>query len=324
MQTPLAIYLASLLGAVALLLIMPKRRFNFGVVGAVVGAAALGGLWLVLAGNLPSELAGIPWETFGYYYVFAAIAIIGAVRVITHTRPVYSALWFVMVVLSSAGLLLILAAEFMAFAMLIIYGGAILVTYMFVIMLASQSAPAAGEDSPANAPDVSPDYDRFAREPVGAIVAGFLLLAVLLQVMTEPGIASNEAAWMDSDEQILANVLTERPSARLADQLGSQLNPELGSAADYDVVLGGTGGVSNTERVGLDLFRSHPLGLELAGIILLVALIGAVVIAKARVEEEEKPTPPVPDETGATTYPHDEPGPHATEARGMSGGRVGT
>ncbi|MFA9477334.1 NADH-quinone oxidoreductase subunit J [Phycisphaerales bacterium AB-hyl4] len=324
MQTPLAIYLASILGAVALLLIMPKRRFNLGLVGAVIGAAALGGLWLFLAASLPSELAGIPWETFGYYYLFAAISIVGAVRVITHTRPVYSALWFVMVVLSSAGLLLILAAEFMAFAMIIIYGGAILVTYMFVIMLATQSAPAVGEDSPANEPDVSPDYDRVAREPVGAIVAGFLLLAVLLQVTTDPGITSNEAAWMESDEQLMAEVLTNRPSMRLTERIQAQLNPELGTETEYAVALGGTQGISNTERVGLDLFRSHPLGLELAGIILLIALIGAVVIAKTRIEEEEKPTPPVPDETGATTHPHDEPGPHDSEARGASGGRVGT
>jgi NADH:ubiquinone oxidoreductase subunit 6 (subunit J) len=41
--------------------------------------------------------------------------------------------------------------------------------------------------------------------------------------------------------------------------------------------------VTNTERVGLDLFRSHMLGLELAGVILLVSLVGAVVIARQKV-----------------------------------------
>jgi NADH:ubiquinone oxidoreductase subunit 6 (subunit J) len=44
--------------------------------------------------------------------------------------------------------------------------------------------------------------------------------------------------------------------------------------------------LDNVERVGFDLFRSHPLGLELAGVILLVALVGAVVIARQKIGEE--------------------------------------
>ncbi|MEX0654926.1 MAG: NADH-quinone oxidoreductase subunit J [Phycisphaeraceae bacterium] len=321
MHTPLAIYLASIVGAIGLLLIMPKRQFNLRPLGAVVGGAAVGGLWLFLYTRLPEQLAGFTWDAFVYYYVFSAIAIVGAVRVITHTRPVYSALWFVMVVLSTAGMLLVLAAEFMAFAMVIIYAGAILVTYMFVIMLATQSSPSAAEGAGADEPDASLEYDRLAREPVGAIVAGFLLLAVLVTVVVDPGVERNELAAMESDEAIAAQVLTHRPAARLEAMLAADV---AGSAAAPVVADGGPLRISNTERVGLDLFRSHPLGLELAGVILLVALIGAVVIAKTRVEEEEKPTPPVPDETGATAHPGDEPGPHATEARGMSGGRMGT
>ena len=58
-----------------------------------------------------------------------------------------------LVVLSSAGLFLTLSAEFIAFAMVIIYGGAILVTYMFVIMLASQSSPSGDLNE-------QPEYDR--------------------------------------------------------------------------------------------------------------------------------------------------------------------
>ena len=112
--------------------------------------------------------------SFIYYYLFSGIAIVSAVRVITHTRPVYAALWFVMVVLASAGLFLVLSAQFMAFAVVIIYGGAILVTYMFVLMLASQSTPDGGS---------SQGYDKVAKEPVLACAAGFLLLAVLLSVI---------------------------------------------------------------------------------------------------------------------------------------------
>ncbi len=261
-----ALYTATVLGAGALLLMMPTAQSHGGVrkLGALLGAVTLGGLWLGLGRFLPERL-GLSIAAFGYQYVFSGLAIIAAVRVITHTKPVYSALWFVMVVLSSAGLFLTLEAEFMAIAMVIIYGGAILVTYMFVIMLAA----AAGD---SENPEASPNYDRVAREPFAAVVVGFLLLAVLLSVVFKP-MQPNAAAKAPSDAEVIATILPDRPAARLAAELGE--SPALP-----------TDRLDNIEQVGLDLFRGHPLGIELAGVILLVSLIGAVVIAKQRVEAE--------------------------------------
>ena len=57
-----------------------------------------------------------------------------AIRVITHPHPVYAALYFILTIIAMAGLILLLSAEFMAFAVIIVYAGAILVTYLFVIM----------------------------------------------------------------------------------------------------------------------------------------------------------------------------------------------
>jgi NADH-quinone oxidoreductase subunit J len=193
-----------------------------------------------------------------------------------------------MVVLSSAGLFLTLAAEFMAFALIIIYAGAILVTYMFVIMLASQHDP--DED-----PETSPVYDRLAREPVTAVAAGFLLLALLLNVtITEPG-QPNLAAQAPTDQELSENVLADRPAQAQTQQAvvgDSQASAEPGQ-------------LTNIERIGLDLFRSHPLGLELAGVILLVALIGAVVIAKTQVVGEQPTHEPEEPQAAAR---RDEPG----------------
>ena len=56
-----------------------------------------------------------------------------------HPRPVYSAVYFVLVVLATTGLCVLAAAEFLAAALVIVYGGAIMVTYIFVIMLAQQA-----------------------------------------------------------------------------------------------------------------------------------------------------------------------------------------
>lgn len=306
MHTQLALYAASVLGAVALVLIMPKARWNARLLGALLGAATLGGLWWWVA---PAVLEGISWGAFVYYYIFSAIAIAAAVRVITHTRPVYSALWFVMVVLATAGLFLVAEAPFMALAMVIIYAGAILVTYVFVIMLAAQSQTA---DSSS---ETSPRYDRLAREPLAATAAGFLLLAVLLSVAFEP-MQPQEAARTPA--QVTA--ILDRSTARLPEEAyQAQIQAQEGQTAEEAAQ---PAPLSNVEQVGLDLFRSHPLALELAGVILMASLIGAVVIARTHVPEEDR-VATLADETGATAHPRYEPGPHSPETRGQVGGRMG-
>lgn len=330
------LYIASIVGALALLMMMPKRRFNLSAVGAVLGAATLGGVWLAAshyAGSNAAPDAGFfGWIPRGspeatallYYYVFSLIAIGAAARVITHRRPVYSALWFIMVILASAGLFLTLAAEFMAFAMVIIYAGAILVTYMFVIMLATQSVdPDFKGKAGSEAEGDTADYDRVAREPVAAVAAGFLLLAVLLAVVFDTAaITRNATAAADSDAAIIETTLPNRTPTAIAAQVqqASAATPaaEATAAAEPERL-------TNAEWIGLDLFASHPLGLELAGVILTVSLIGAVVIARTRVPEEDAATSrAAPDvETGATVHSRHEPGPYEREAIGRVGGKIG-
>jgi NADH-quinone oxidoreductase subunit J len=274
MLTAILLFAASVLGALALVLLMPRPGRNLRPLGALFAVTALGGAWLGIAlgtdliTQVTEQTLGLPSVAFAYYYVFSFIAIASAVRVITHKRPVYSALWFIMVVLSSAGLLLVLNAEFMAFAMVIIYGGAILVTYMFVIMLASQNEPQHEEDIP--------EYDRYAREPLWACAAGFLLLAVLLSVYySDNPLQPNPAAAMPSDAQLI--------ETHLADRSLNEDNAELASSPSVSPTS-----LSNVEKVGLDLFESHPLAIELAGVILLVSLIGAIVIAKTHVPNDDE------------------------------------
>lgn len=286
MQPQLVLYIASVAGAVSLFLLMPKPGKDLRILGALLGAATLGGLWLVLAPLFLLDDRGVLDTGFSdgqtpFYYVFSAIAIVSAVRVITHTRPVYAALWFVMVVIASAGLLLTLSAEFMAFAMLIIYGGAILVTYMFVIMLAT---PPRSHDEK----DDGPAYERFASEPMWASAAGFLLLAVVLSVVFEPMTPGSGAADQP-DAIVIENILTERGNSEANAALAT---PSGQRDAQGDPVPAAAE-LTNVEKVGLDLFRGHPLAIELAGVILLLALIGAVVIAKTQIHDEDEDEIPV-------------------------------
>ncbi len=283
MQPQLVLYIATVAGAASLFLLMPKPGKDLRLLGGLLGAATLGLLWLALAplyllGDGGRLDTGLHDGQTPFYYIFSALAIAAGVRVVTHTRPVYAALWFVMVVLASAGLLLTLSAEFMAFAMLIIYGGAILVTYMFVIMLATP--PRSSDD-----PDEGPAYERFAAEPLWACIAGFLLLAVVLSVGFEP-MTANPAAAMRPGGELIASTLADRDEGgqhRYATPAASEANDGDGEAA--------AARLTNVERIGLDLFQGHPLAIELAGVILLLALVGAIVIARTQVPREDEDAP---------------------------------
>ena len=256
-----------MLGAVALFMMMPRGSVSLPRLGGLLGAMTLGGLWLFLARSLTPSSPVPGGVEMIYYYIFSAIAIAAAARVITHTKPIHAALWFVLVILSSAGMFLLLRAEFMAFAMVIIYGGAILVTYLFVVILAAQ----AGDPREAQA---GPVYDRQPYEPLAAIAVGFVLLAVLLTVaFPAQGLSPNLNAHGLTNAQVIHD-LPHRP-ANGDPNLKSQIsNPGAG--------------VTNAEHLGLEMFRGHPLGLELAGVILLVAVVGAVVISRQKVEQEEQ------------------------------------
>jgi NADH:ubiquinone oxidoreductase subunit 6 (subunit J) len=128
----------------------------------------LGGVTLVLAGAVLLNRTGLSVETV-LFYAFSGLAVVGGAMMLAHSNPVYAALSFALVVLSTCGLFLLLAAPFLMAATLIIYAGAIIVTFLFVIMLAQQWGFS--------------DADLRSREPFFAALTGFLLLGALLFVL---------------------------------------------------------------------------------------------------------------------------------------------
>ena len=72
---------------------------------------------------------------FLLFFVFAAIAILGAVLLILAREPIHSALSLIVVMVSLAALYLLLGAEFIAAVQIIVYAGAVMVLFVFVIML---------------------------------------------------------------------------------------------------------------------------------------------------------------------------------------------
>src|SRR6266480_4416755 len=180
--SPLVILVLCVIAGGGTVLLLPSRReASFRKVGGVILLAA----GLIFAALLLRLTAGAAQGGMGpYFWIFSAIAIFGAIRVVTHTKPVYSALYFVLTVFASAGLFLLLWAEFMAAALILIYAGAILVTYVFVIMLAAEaSAPGASTRGATGVREQLADHDAVSREPVIASAVGFALLGVLLLVI---------------------------------------------------------------------------------------------------------------------------------------------
>jgi len=271
------------------------------VLGAAVAGLAGFGVIVGLTMRNPEHAPNV------YFYLFAAVALGSALRVITHPKPVYAALYFVLTIIASAGLYLIMSAEFVAFALIIVYAGAILITYLFVIMLASQ-APAEGEDRNEE------EYDTAAREPVAASFVGFLLLAAMSTLMFRGvGDLSGTARGVRLMEAHPLSVsVVERESAVLDDmprRLRGVLRVMGEKVEDTDVVSLSSDGKAievgtgagmrvvtlekallprNTESVGFDLLKANPGSIEIAGVILLMAMLGAVVLSRKQVEMEEE------------------------------------
>jgi NADH-quinone oxidoreductase subunit J len=239
--SPAVLMTLCVVAGVGTVLLLPSRReASLRKVGGLIVAAA----GLIVTALLVRWTGGTPRGGMGvYFWIFSAIAVFGALRVITHPKPVYSALYFVLTVFATAGLFLLLWAEFMAVALIIIYAGAILVTYVFVIMLAAEAtSPADARGGGATPLAGLAEHDAISREPIAACAVGFALMGVILYV--------------------------------IFDKYSAIPGP---SAAPDWTTLG------KTQTLGAFLFQTQIVSLELAGLILTIAMVGAIMIARKRV-----------------------------------------
>jgi NADH-quinone oxidoreductase subunit J len=217
-------------GSLGLWLLLPAR-FRLG--------RTLGSLLLAIAGGLLAydlPLLG-PWVDQGVFWLLALVAIGGGVAMIASRSPIYSAIWFALSLLGTAGLFLFNGAEFLGVATIVVYAGAIVVTFLFVIMLAQ--------------PEGHTAYDRLTwgglPKILGVVTAG-LLIGVLTfflgRLKDETKKAQSEDAIAQAQTNLLASdgILAEKHMANL----------------------------------GRHLFSEQLISIELAGTLLLVALVGAI------------------------------------------------
>jgi len=254
---------------------------------------------------------------------------------VTHPRPVFAALYFILVVLASAALFLLMQAEFMAFALIIVYAGAILITYMFVLMLAQQT-PEVGTGRLTQ-----DDYDRIPREPAVAVIVGFFMLMMLAEAFVGPkgpmpdtsprtALEAQAVRWealgrmpklvLESARTVDRKVTKVHPwseGAYLKARDGEQLAVVSvdGEPGTRELVIPNDDALTNTRGVGMALVADFPISLELAGVILLMAMFGAVVLARKQIElgDDERRVA-----AGMRRLTPEEPGEASSQGRGAA------
>jgi NADH-quinone oxidoreductase subunit J len=169
------------------------------------------------------------------FYVFAAILVFAALRVITSRNPVHSALWLVLSFFSAAGVWMLLRAEFLAIVLVLVYVGAVMVLFLFVVMM------------------LDVNFDRLRERfrsyiPVGATV-GILFLIEMTLVL-------------------LGGFFGSTP-------------PQPPSPTGY----------SNTRALGLELYTDYAYPLEIAAVLLLVAIIAAIALTHRERRESKYQNP---------------------------------
>ncbi len=213
---------------------------------AVFGLAGL--MALVLGGVLLSV------ETV-LFCLFSGVAVSGAALLVTLANPARAALAFTVVVLGVAGLFLLLAAPFLMGANIIVYAGAIVVTFLFVLMLAQQQLPN--------------DADSRSREPFLACLAGGSALLLILLALGE------DAGKLESYQEVREGRALEATRSPVA---------PVRRAAESDLRLDMSGvpalPADNTAFLGANLYGRHLIAVELAGVLLVVATLGAIAIAQ--------------------------------------------
>lgn len=168
----------------------------------------------------PDMLQGIA------FYLLAAVAVVSALLVVTAKNPVHSVLWLILAFFSSAGLFVLLGAEFLAMLLVVVYVGAVAVLFLFVVMMLDVDFVKLREG-----------YARYL--PLAAIVAAVLLAEMIVISLT---VASG------------------------------------GAAADAVGPVAATADQSNVEAIGRVLYTDYVYFFQAAGIVLLIAMIGAIVL----------------------------------------------
>jgi NADH-quinone oxidoreductase subunit J len=159
------------------------------------------------------------------FYLFAFVTVAAGFMVIAARNPVHSVLYLILAFFTSAGLFVLIGAEFIAMILVIVYVGAVAVLFLFVVMMLD-----------INFTELRQGFLQYL--PIGGLI-GIVLLVELMMVL---------AAW-----QFAPEVTANQPQATV-------------------------GAATNTQALGAIIYTQYVYAFQAAGVILLIAMIGAIVL----------------------------------------------
>jgi NADH-quinone oxidoreductase subunit J len=160
-----------------------------------------------------------------FFYLFAGVCVACAFMVIAARNPVHSVLYLILAFVNAAGLFMLMGAEFLAMMLIVVYVGAVLVLFLFVVMMLD-----------VDFAELRQGFLQYL--PIGVLV-GVVFLAELLLVV---------GAWV--------------------------IGPGLPQAISSPI----PGNLTNTEALGRVLYTQYVYYFQASGVVLLVAMIGAIVL----------------------------------------------
>jgi NADH-quinone oxidoreductase subunit J len=196
----------------------------------------------------------VGWEAV-FFWVFSIAAILAGLLTVMARNTIHSALFLISSLVSVAALFILLGAEFIAGVQILVYVGGVMVLFLFVIMLVNVGAEERGREEIFNRP---------RQVTASVIFCGLLALGLIYAV--------NEG-YAGLEKQDTTKIAVAAPQRQSEEQA-------LAASA-----TGSSRISTETERVGASLYRYASLPFEIASVLLLVAIIGSVMLARTLKQE---------------------------------------
>jgi NADH-quinone oxidoreductase subunit J len=178
----------------------------------------------------------------GFFYLFAALLLFAAFRVVTARNPVHAALYLVLAFFQAAAIWILLKAEFLAITLVLVYVGAVMVLFLFVVMML----------------DINMDSlrkDFWKHFPIAGMIGALIALEMAAVLM---------GGFRDPPKVNIATVIQQS-----------------------------TAPISNTKDLGVLLYTEYLYPLEIAAVLLLVAIIAAIALTLRQRKDSKHVDPSV-------------------------------
>ena len=196
--------------------------------------------------------------TSALFYVFSAVLLFAAFRVITARNPVHAALYLVLAFFQASGVWMLLKAEFLSISLVLVYVGAVMVLFLFVVMMLDINLDSIRQGFWKHFPLAATVGAVIALEIAAVMLSGFRI--------TEPAPAAAFVTPVVISETVSVTESTGQVTAKVTETVAADVGHLVMTEA------------SNTRELGILLYTQYLYPVQIAALILLVALIAAIAL----------------------------------------------